>query len=70
MKKETGITFQQHIINEKMNIAKRLLDDTRMTIDEISAAVGYENYISFYNAFRKNSHMTPSEYRVRKGQKP
>lgn len=70
MKKETGITFQQHIINEKMNIAKRLLDDTRMTIDEISAAVGYENYISFYNAFRKNNHMTPSEYRVRKGQKP
>lgn len=69
MKKETGITFQQHIIAEKMNIARKLLDDTRMTIDEISTAVGYENYISFYNAFRKNSHMTPSEYRVRKGQK-
>lgn len=69
MKKETGITFQQHIMDEKMNIARKLLDDTRMTIDEISAAVGYENYISFYNAFRKNNHMTPSEYRVRKGQK-
>lgn len=68
MKKETGITFQQHIMDEKMNIAKKLLDDTRMTIDEISAAVGYENYISFYNAFRKNNHMTPSEYRIRKGQ--
>ncbi len=67
IKKETGITFQQHIIQEKLNIAKKLLDDTRMTIDEISVAVGYENYISFYNAFRKNTHMTPSEYRMKKG---
>ena len=67
IKKETGITFQQHIIQEKLNIARKLLDDTRMTIDEISVAVGYENYISFYNAFRKNTHMTPSEYRMKKG---
>ncbi len=67
IKKETGITFQQHIIQEKLNIARKLLDDTRMTIDEISIAVGYENYISFYNAFRKNTHMTPSEYRMKKG---
>lgn len=66
MKKETGITFQQYIIAEKMNIAKKLLDDTRMTIDEISTVIGYENYISFYNAFRKNNHMTPSEYRARR----
>lgn len=67
IRKETGITFQQHVMNEKMNIAKTLLDDTRMTIDEISAAVGYENYISFYNMFRKTNHMTPREYRLRKG---
>lgn len=67
IKKETGITFQQHMIQEKLNIARKLLDDTRMTIDEISIAVGYENYISFYNAFRKNVHMTPSEYRMKKG---
>lgn len=66
IKKETGITFQQHMIQEKLNIARKLLDDTRMTIDEISIAVGYENYISFYNAFRKNVHMTPSEYRMKK----
>ena len=37
----------------KVKYSKKLLDDTRMTIDEISIAVGYENYISFYNAFRK-----------------
>ena len=66
-KERNGDPFQQHMIQEKLNIARKLLDDTRMTIDEISIAVGYENYISFYNAFRKNVHMTPSEYRMKKG---
>ncbi|MBD4335617.1 AraC family transcriptional regulator, partial [Xanthomonas citri pv. citri] len=28
IKKETGITFQQHMIQEKLNIARKLLDDT------------------------------------------
>ena len=36
-----------------------------MTIDEISIAVGYENYISFI-MLAQNVHMTPSEYRMKK----
>ena len=66
IRKETGITYRQHVIRAKMNVAKQMLDDTRMSIEEIAYAVHYENYISFYNAFKKSEGITPTEYRYRK----
>lgn len=66
IKKETGITYRQHVINVKMAMAKQMLDDTRMRVEDIAYAIGYESYISFYNIFRKSEHMSPSEYRVNK----
>lgn len=64
--KETGKTYRQHVIEAKMTVAKQMLDDTRMRVEEVAYAVGYENYISFYNVFKKNEHMSPSEYRAQK----
>ena len=65
IRKETGITYRQHIINAKMDVAKHMLDDTRMRAEDISYAIGYENYISFYNAFKKLEGISPTEYRFR-----
>lgn len=63
--KETGVTYRQHVIDAKMTVAKQMLDDTRMRVEEIAYAVGYENYVSFYNVFKKVEHMSPTEYRFR-----
>lgn len=63
--KETGITYRQHVINAKIAVAKQMLDDTRMRVEEIAYAVGYENYVSFYNVFKKVERMSPTEYRFR-----
>lgn len=63
--KETGITYRQHVIDAKITVAKQMLDDTRMRVEEIAYAVGYENYVSFYNVFKKMEHMSPTEYRFR-----
>ena len=49
-----------------MAVSKQMLDDTRMRVEEIAYAVGYENYVSFYNAFKRLEGITPSEYRMRK----
>lgn len=65
IRKETGITYRQHIINAKLGVAKHMLDDTRMRVEDIAYAIGYENYISFYNAFKKVEGMSPTEYRFR-----
>ena len=67
IRKETGVTYRQHVINAKMAVAKQMLDDTRMRVEDIAYAIGYENYISFYNVFRKMEGMSPTEYRFSKG---
>lgn len=66
IRKETGVTYRQHVINAKIAIAKQMLDDTRMRVEDISYAIGYENYISFYNVFKKVENMSPTEYRLGK----
>lgn len=66
IRKETGITYRQHVINAKLAVAKQMLADTRMRVEDIAYAIGYENYISFYNVFRKMENMSPTEYRFSK----
>ena len=66
IRKETGITFHEHVLNAKMAVACNLLADPRMLVEEVARAVGYGNYISFYNAFKRSEHMTPTEYRNRR----
>lgn len=61
--KETGVTFHEHVTAAKMTVARTMLSDPRMLVEEIAYAVGYNNYISFYNAFKRTQHMTPTEYR-------
>ena len=65
IRKETGTTYRQHVILTKMEVARNMLDDTRMRVEDIAYAIGYENYISFYNVFRKTEGISPTEYRYR-----
>ena len=64
--KETGKTYRQHVIEAKMTVAKQMLDDTRMRVEDVAYAVGYENYISFYNVFKRVEQMSPTDYRFQK----
>lgn len=66
MRKETGITFHAHVLEAKMAVARSMLADPRILVEEVARAVGYGNYISFYNAFKRVEHMTPTEFRNRK----
>ncbi len=65
IKKETGKKYHDHVLEAKLNVAKQMLDDTRMNINEIAYAVGYENYVSFYTVFKKMEKITPTQYRMR-----
>lgn len=65
MRKETGVTFHEHVLESKMAVARSMLADPRILVEEVARAVGYGNYISFYNAFKRVVHMTPTEFRNR-----
>jgi two-component system, response regulator YesN len=62
-KKETGVSLVEYIQNEKMEIARKLLIDTRLSISEIASNLGYYNFAYFSQLFRKFSGNTPGKYR-------
>ncbi|MFH1512810.1 MAG: response regulator [Bacillota bacterium] len=66
IRKETGVTFHEHVLTAKMQIARTMLADPRNLVSDVASAVGYGNYISFYNAFKRVDHITPTEYRNQK----
>ena len=63
-KARTGINFRDYVLNQKMERAKYLLTSADANIGEISYAVGYDDYRSFYRAFKNYTGYTPSEYQA------
>ncbi len=63
IKKETGKTYSEYIINKRLNLAKGLLSDSTISIQEIVERVGYKDYFHFNKLFKKHFGITPSKYR-------
>ncbi|WP_049827438.1 AraC family transcriptional regulator [Paenibacillus maysiensis] len=63
LKRETGSSFKDLLNRKKINVAKELLKETNMSVEEIALSVGYNESSSFFKLFKKYTHMTPSEYR-------
>lgn len=61
-KKVTGMTFNQFVIQERMEQAKRLLLEDRQ-VQEIAEALGYVERRYFSDVFKKYTRMTPSEFK-------
>ena len=62
-KNETGKTLNQYIMEYRMEKAKKLLQDPRYRIAEISAKIGYNDGNYFGKSFKKYVGLSPSEYR-------
>lgn len=65
IKKETTMTFQQHVQNTKLNKAKYLLVNTNHYIKDISIDLGYIDSSYFNKIFKETYNCTPSEYRLK-----
>lgn len=66
-KDATGHTPLHYIHAIRVNVAKRLLEDGRQSVQEISHAVGYEDVIFFRDLFKRHTGICPAEYRSRFG---
>lgn len=62
-KQKTGCNFSDYIIQARMDKAKVLLRDTRMTIAEVAAQVGYADARHFSKVFNKVFKIKPTAYR-------
>jgi len=62
-RQQTGLTFKDYVLTEKMNAAKKLLRNSKLSISIIASKVGYDNFSHFSKMFKKLTNQTPQEYR-------
>lgn len=62
-----GITCINDVIESKVSLARKLLDNTNDTVSSIAGQCGYDNDVHFMRQFKKLTGVTPSEYRKSKG---
>ena len=60
----TNCSFKQYVLNQKLDVAKRLLVTTDLSISEIGRRVGIANSSYFTKIFREATGKIPSDYRI------
>lgn len=63
-KKNAGMTFSEAKQYFRIQVAKRLLLSTNYPISEIATKCGFNYYHLFHNIFKKNTGMTPFEFKA------
>ncbi len=66
----SGQTFTEYLIYLRLNRAKELLRTTPMRSSQIATEVGYNDSHYFSYIFKKNTGITPSEYRSQNNNQP
>lgn len=64
-KQATGESPLVYLQRFRVEMAKRMLEQRNLSIEEISVHIGYENSSSFRKVFKKCSGLAPTEYRRR-----
>jgi len=59
----TGSTIMGYVQNLRIEGAKRMLETSDMSVDDIAAVVGYENSTFFRKLFRRRAGLMPKDYR-------
>ncbi len=65
-KREKGMTLNDYIILEKMNVAKNLLTTTKLPVSLIAMKVGYSNFSYFSKLYKKVHGCSPAQERENK----
>lgn len=63
IKKKSGCTFKDLLINMRFSRATYFLKYTDLSIEDISYDIGYKNPASFYIKFKQLYNQTPDQYR-------
>lgn len=66
-KNEFGISPKQYIIQKKIETAKNMLLETDMSVKAISEMLHFADSYHFSNTFKKQTGISPMEYRSRTG---
>ncbi|WP_022942721.1 AraC family transcriptional regulator [Psychromonas hadalis] len=62
-KQQIGMTPHQYVLNKRFILAKKLLEESVLSLSEISSQTGFANQSSFTHRFTKLQGISPSQYR-------
>lgn len=65
VKRATGSTFKELLVQKRLDKAARLLRETRLSVQAVCDAVGYDNTSYFHRVFRRRYGISPKEYRTK-----
>ena len=63
-KQVTGQSPSEYILQKRMNLAKSLLAETNIKIQDIAAQTGYLSAHSFTRTFRNETGISPTDWRM------
>lgn len=67
--KATGMSLGQWLINERLQRTRELLESTTLSVESISALVGFQTPTSLRKHFKRRNQVSPSEWRRTFGRK-
>ena len=62
-KKFTGVSLHSFIVDYRIQVAKELLKNQRISVDKICKTVGFNDYYHFIKIFKSKTGQSPSKYR-------
>ena len=62
-KKTSGISLSDYILKERIRAVRRLLESSAWSLAEIAERAGFQTRSHFFDAFKRETGMTPSGYR-------
>lgn len=65
-RQSTGITYKKYVTSIRIDYAKRLLEDGKMSVLEVGLECGFNTPSQFIRVFRDMTGATPSGYRAEK----
>lgn len=63
LKERLGMSFSEYITAKRVQKAKELLADERLSVEKVANEVGYKDYFYFTKVFKKAVGISPSKYR-------
>ncbi len=63
LKEIQGMSFSKYLTSKRIQKAKELLADERLSVEQIASLVGYNDYYYFTKVFKRTTGISPSKYR-------
>ena len=64
IKKQTGFTPYEYLVNTRMNNARYLLKNSALPVKEVCFSTGFSSESSFCSAFKRIEGVGPTQYRA------